>query len=557
MRPLAFSNYTVRGTQSYSCVITASAGVTDRNFAFAPASATGGVVSGFVFSDANGNGLRDTGESGIAGRQIYLDLNSNGVFDAATESSTSTLTMAGGGYALRSLAAGSYAVRQVNPTGWSQSLPASNAPRTATITGSNVVSGQTFGSTNVSGSIYGTLYTDGNDNGTFDVGDSVGSGRRAYVDLNNDGAFQSASEPTAVSDTLGSYTIAGLVPGTYIVRQVVLSGYRQTQPASSAARTVTLVAGQTLGGQDFGQTPIAPTTEIAGTVFSDANGNTVRDAGESGIAGATVYIDSNNNGVFDSATEKFAVTDSLGAYRLIGMYSGTYAIRQVVPPGSTQTLPASNAARSVTIYLNGYVAAADFGRRTSDTAPPTISSGVVSVESAVRVSLTFSEAISATSLSAADLIITNLQTSQVSTASAVTLDTAGVVATFTLPPLVDGTYRFRLPSGAVNDLAGNANTTAFDVPAAVSFILGGDANRDRSVNFTDLLVLASNYNQSSRTFSQGDFNYDGTVNFADLLLLAANYGVALAASSPAGGAATFSAVVRSDESQGLASDILA
>jgi hypothetical protein len=55
------------------------------------------------------------------------------------------------------------------------------------------------------------------------------------------------------------------------------------------------------------------------------------------------------------------------------------------------------------------------------------------------------------------------------------------------------------------------------------FVLGGDANRDRVVNFSDLLVLAANYNQAGRTFAAGDFNYDGAVGFSDLLILAASY----------------------------------
>ncbi|MFT3789024.1 MAG: autotransporter-associated beta strand repeat-containing protein [Tepidisphaeraceae bacterium] len=51
----------------------------------------------------------------------------------------------------------------------------------------------------------------------------------------------------------------------------------------------------------------------------------------------------------------------------------------------------------------------------------------------------------------------------------------------------------------------------------------GDANLDGAVNFSDLLVLAANYNTGSAVWSGGDFDYDGTVNFSDLLVLAANY----------------------------------
>ena len=51
----------------------------------------------------------------------------------------------------------------------------------------------------------------------------------------------------------------------------------------------------------------------------------------------------------------------------------------------------------------------------------------------------------------------------------------------------------------------------------------GDANLDGTTNFTDLLRLSQNYNQSSKLFDQADFTYDGTVNFNDLLILSQNY----------------------------------
>jgi hypothetical protein len=60
------------------------------------------------------------------------------------------------------------------------------------------------------------------------------------------------------------------------------------------------------------------------------------------------------------------------------------------------------------------------------------------------------------------------------------------------------------------------------------FVFGGDANHDRRVNFDDLVILAQNYNTSSRTFADGDFNYDGTVNFSDLVVLAQHYNTTFA-----------------------------
>jgi len=55
------------------------------------------------------------------------------------------------------------------------------------------------------------------------------------------------------------------------------------------------------------------------------------------------------------------------------------------------------------------------------------------------------------------------------------------------------------------------------------FALAGDANHDRTVDVSDLGILATNWQLSSRTFSQGDFNYDGVVDVTDLGILATNW----------------------------------
>jgi hypothetical protein len=95
---------------------------------------------------------------------------------------------------------------------------------------------------------------------------------------------------------------------------------------------------------------------------------------------------------------------------------------------------------------------------------------------------------------------------------------------FTTPP-VPGRYKVLTNATALADGAGNFRP--FSMPNFTFTVLPGDANSDAVVNFDDLLILAANYNQSSRVFSQGDFNRNGTVNFDDLLILASRYNVAL------------------------------
>jgi hypothetical protein len=72
---------------------------------------------------------------------------------------------------------------------------------------------------------------------------------------------------------------------------------------------------------------------------------------------------------------------------------------------------------------------------------------------------------------------------------------------------------------------------------------GGDANLDRTVDFTDLVTLARNYNTtgSQLTWDQGDFNYDDKVDFNDLVLLARNYNQSFPASAVPGAPADFAA----------------
>lgn len=88
------------------------------------------------------------------------------------------------------------------------------------------------------------------------------------------------------------------------------------------------------------------------------------------------------------------------------------------------------------------------------------------------------------------------------------------------------------PANSLFDLDENrmvnpqANSTASDADVWVRQLEGteyGDSDLNGAVNFSDLLVLAQNYNGSG-TWSSGDFDGDSLVNFNDLLALAQNYG---------------------------------
>jgi len=118
--------------------------------------------------------------------------------------------------------------------------------------------------------------------------------------------------------------------------------------------------------------------------------------------------------------------------------------------------------------------------------------------------------------------------------------------------LPDGNNHLTVAPG-YRDAFGNVSTAALDFDF---FAFAGDANHDRDINFSDLVIVAQNYGQSGRTFSQGDFNYDGEVNFSDLVILARSYNTSLPAARAAAGLARPGGLfAKSDQS--LADDVLA
>jgi hypothetical protein len=120
------------------------------------------------------------------------------------------------------------------------------------------------------------------------------------------------------------------------------------------------------------------------------------------------------------------------------------------------------------------------------------------------------------SFSLSDLTLASLSGQPIVAPAAHAYDPLTRTVTFDLPtPLADGDYRATLAAGP-----------ALASPASLEFFfLNGDADHDRDVDVSDLGILASNWQQSPRTFSQGNFDYslDGLVDVADLGILASNW----------------------------------
>lgn len=70
-----------------------------------------------------------------------------------------------------------------------------------------------------------------------------------------------------------------------------------------------------------------------GIGLSMISGKVVNAQDGKGIEGATLFIDRDDSGTLDPATEPFTVTDSSGFYHFVGLGTGTYKVT-LLPPGS-------------------------------------------------------------------------------------------------------------------------------------------------------------------------------------------------------------------------------
>ena len=222
--------------------VTVAAGqiATGKNFA----ETTRAAISGTVFADNNGNAKLDAGELGVSGRKVYIDKNKNGVLDAGEPVFT---TGASGAFTFTGLAAGSYRIRDVLPTGWRRTSPTAGY-FDVTVSSGQVITGKNFAET-TRGLISGTVFKDANGNGVKDSTEVGLSGWVVFLDINNNGKLD-AGELSFTTGSDGKFNFV-IPAGTYHLREVLKSGFKRTAP-STGVYNITLSSGQSATGKNFG-----------------------------------------------------------------------------------------------------------------------------------------------------------------------------------------------------------------------------------------------------------------------------------------------------------------
>jgi hypothetical protein len=250
---------------------------------------------------------------------------------------------------------------------------------------------------------------------------------------------------------------------------------------------------------------------------------------------ATDYGYSHTDNVTGNVTPNFTGTVPLGSYvRLFVDGVQSSAVQLAANVGTYSLFPGSNlsdgqhaitirvsADSSVPLAENSNVSA-PLNITIDTVAPALLNVGYSYDAPGQRLTYTFSEDVS-NGLSEGAIGVFNLTSNQYVVHSLSFAPGFKAVITFpsyTYGALPDGNYHADITG--LSDMAGNVliGGLGYDF-----FVLAGDANHDRNVDFNDLVAVSQNYGQSGgKLWVNGDFTADGNVDFNDLVILSQKYG---------------------------------
>ena len=231
------------------------------------------------------------------------------------------------------------------------------------------------------GKVAGRVFDDANLDGVAAAGEVGVKGAKVFLDLNGNGR-PDRGEPRRKTSADGAYAFDGLPPAAYVVRQMPAKGFRIVPPAvanavatgaSTSVVATALAAGDTAApapvlvsagattAVDLAQTRMAV---LAGRAYADADGNRKPGPAEAGLAGVTVFLDADRDGLAGPG-EPSAVTDADGRYALLvpagpGGKPTAYRLTETPPTGWQAERPPT-----AVKVPSGKVLARDLGNRPS------------------------------------------------------------------------------------------------------------------------------------------------------------------------------------------------
>ena len=254
-------------------------------------------ISGEVFNDLNGDGKLENGEPGLANWTVTLLASSGEAFSTKTNSS--------GAFKFSNLGPGSYAVLETTQAGWVQTLPTQPSFYRITPQSGADTNGLNFGNFQLV-TVSGEVYNDLNDNGKLDPGEPGLQGSTVNLE-NSSGAIVA----TTTSNANGVYHFSSVAPGSYIVAEILQSGWTQTQPVNPNNYSFSTHSGLNETSLNFGNFAGA---SLTGTVYNDLAGDGIQASTDPLLAGWTLDL-------LDSSGDLLATTtsNSSGNYAFNGL----------------------------------------------------------------------------------------------------------------------------------------------------------------------------------------------------------------------------------------------
>lgn len=228
----------------------------------------------------------------------------------------------------------------------------SESKHTISVAPGAVIDGLDFGRTPLPGEIQGVSYFDINRNGRRDFDEPGLPGWTIFLDQNTNGALDPGEASTNTGET-GEYRFKD-VPTlqNYAVRQVPQENWVGTS-SFGLRHAFFLNANESRVGIDFGNRPTVQVNGQGGNgrirvvIFEDQNGNGRQDSGEPTSGDQDVYIDINNNGLFDAGVDALPRQVS-GAYEFTNLTLASHEVRLRRSNEFQQTTPLGNSFESFT-----------------------------------------------------------------------------------------------------------------------------------------------------------------------------------------------------------------